>query len=85
MSPGSQSPIRIGAQFDHGKLQFLRSRPYGFLVVGPEPRGLGQCGAARRAVDKDRGQGFGFAFGWVGVTMDNELLESKGPRTGFRC
>ena len=77
MSPGGQSPIRIAVHFDHGKLQFLRSGPNGFFVLGPEPRGLRKRRAASRAVDEDRGQGFGFAFGWVGVTMDNKLLESK--------
>ena len=66
MGPGGQSPIRIGVQFDHGKLQFLRGRLDGLLVFGSEPGGLGQRGAAGCAVDEDGGQGVWFWLGCIG-------------------
>ena len=65
MGPGGQSLIRIGLQFDHRKLQRLRGGLDGLLVFGPEPGGLGQRGAAGRAVDEDGGQGVWFWLGWV--------------------
>ena len=50
MGSGGQSLLRISPQFDHGKLQRLRGGLDGLLVLGPEPGGLGQRGAAGRAL-----------------------------------
>lgn len=80
MSAGGQSPIRIGVQFHHGKLQFLWGGLDGLLVLGAEPRGLGQRGVAGRAVDEDGGHGGRFWLDWV--SDRKRLLESKGPRNG---
>ena len=44
MRPGGQRLVRVSLQFDHGKLQRLRGGLDGLLVLGPEPRGLGQRG-----------------------------------------
>jgi hypothetical protein len=79
---GGQSPIRIGEQLDHGKLQFRRGGLDGLLVFGPEPRGLGQRGAGWSAVDEDRGHGVWFWLDWV--SHRKSLLESKEPRKGSR-
>ncbi len=65
MGPGGEGPLRIGLQFDHGELQRLRGGLDGLLVFGPEPRGLGQRGAAGRAVDEDGGQGVWFWLGCI--------------------
>ena len=65
MRPGGQSLLRIGLQLDHGKLQRLRGGLDGLLVFGPEPGGLGQRGAAGRAVDEDGGQGVWFWLGCI--------------------
>ena len=63
MRPGGQRPVRIGLQFDDRELQRLRGGLDGLLVFGPEPGGLGQRGAAGRAVDEDRGHGVRFCLG----------------------
>ena len=60
MDAGDERVVRIGPQFDHGELQLLGGGPDGLLVLGPEPRGLGQRGVGRRAVDEDGGHGVWF-------------------------
>ena len=80
MRPGRESPIGIAPQFDHRELQRLRGGLDGLLVFGPEPGGLGERGAAGRAVDQDGGTGFG--FGWVRLVIEEISLNQKDPERG---
>jgi hypothetical protein len=82
MRPGREGLLRIGLQLDDRELQLRRGGLGGFLVLGAEPRGLGQLGAAGGAVDQDGGQRVWVWLGWGSHLM---LLESVGTPLGSRC
>ena len=77
MGSRGESPIRIGPQFDHRELQHRRGRLDGLLVLGPEPGGLSQRGAAGRAVDQDGGHGGRFRLGWVSLLIPGEAAHQN--------
>jgi hypothetical protein len=79
MGPRGKCQIRLGLQFDHGKLQRLRGGLDSLFVFGPEPGGLGHRGAAGGAVDQDGGQGIWFC---LGCSSHYRLLESEGTPLG---